>query len=349
MSNFLGVKYIGKKPRKEDNIFNTGAVWTIGQVINFDAKMAMEFAKHTDSFELADVQPGSGLYEAPKKTATEKLAKEPIGYFNVETMDAEALNLFSMRHFGISVDQSKPIEQIREEVVGMARVDAVFDEELHVEAGEDKHFIALLVNNEEYAAFKAGISILKLVPKPAEGDETGSGSELKPAIGTFSESSTYVAPAEAQTTLVAIGASGGAGLDTLQNAPAGSGADDEGDAGEENSPTREKLDIALAALPAETADIEALLVSLRETHGGFFTAQDEVDVRAKVKTAPLQAPEGAPGAAESTDPQAALRADLDKLEAKALREMCKELGLPVANVMKKPQLIEKILAADKAK
>ena len=339
MSNFLGVKYIGKKPRKEDTIFKTNAVWTHGQIINFDAGMALELAKHTDTFELADVQPGVGLYEAPKKSTVQQQSKEPIGYFNVETMDAEALNVFSMRHFGRSIDQTKTIEQIREEVIGLARVEAVFDDELHVEVGEDNHFIALLVNNEEYAAFKAGIAILKLVPKPAVGEDTGG----------FVESSTYVIPKEQKPEFKVISSGGGdagdansvggggAGLDTLQKPAEAPAANDSDETGDDNAPTREKLDAALAAIPTDHADVEALINQLRDQFGGFFTAADEIKVRDSINPVEKKDPRA--------DPTAELKANLEKLDTKALRDMVKEAGLPVSNTMKKEMLIEKLMAA----
>jgi hypothetical protein len=139
--------------------------------------MALEFAKHTDSFELADMNTEAGLYEAPKKAADSQ-EKEPIGFFNVDLMDAEALDVFSMRHFGRSVNKDKPVEEIRAEVLSMARIDAVFDEALHVEAGTDKHFIALQVNDEDYNAFKSGLVVLKLVSSAPADSVPSSGGGL---------------------------------------------------------------------------------------------------------------------------------------------------------------------------
>lgn len=338
MQNIVGVRYIGSKQRKEDNVLNTGVFWVPGQVINFDAASAATLAQHTGVWEITDVDHDAEtkVVGTVKKAAGDPRKYEPQTFANVNAMDKEQLHAFARTTLLRQLPDFET-DKLREEVKSLLTLNFLDDQQGLAAAKnpEDKLIISLHVSQEEFNAFESGELVLKLVPKAASGAQTGGNSEpvfkgdLNFEVGTFNES---------------------IGLAALQ--------------GRENSltsgnikPTPADLDDALEQLPGEYTpeDVESVVTQMKGYFGELFTQEVESTVRALFKPAE-SSPAGNPsstsaGNTEKTnaDPQADLKATLELLETKALRDMVKQAGLPVSNTMTKEKLIEKLLAAAEAK
>ena len=53
--NVVGVKYVGLKARKEDNVAGTGLFWTQGQIHAVPASLVPKFQKHPDVWEIVPI------------------------------------------------------------------------------------------------------------------------------------------------------------------------------------------------------------------------------------------------------------------------------------------------------
>lgn len=311
MQNIVGVRYIGSKQRKEDNVLNTGVFWVPGQVINFDAVSAATLAQHTGVWEITDVDHDAEtkVVGIVKKAAGDPRKYEPQTFANVNAMDKEQLHAFARTTLLRQLPDFET-DKLREEVKSLLTLNFLDDQQAIAAKNkpEDKLIISLHVSQEEFKAFESGELVLKLVPKQAEVEQIG--------------------------------------FDLAANQNGGSG-----------KPTPADLDDALEQLPGDYTpeEVEGVVTQMKDYFGELFTPEVEATVRGMFKPAessPAGDSSSTPsGNTEKTsaDPQAELKANLELLETKALRDMVKQAGLPVSNTMTKEKLIEKLLAAAEAK
>ena len=275
-TNLVGIRYIGRKPQKTDNVADTGAVWQPGQVINFPMDVARKFLSHNNVWAMVDVDPNAETHMGGKKTKATTI--EPVPFVNINEMDINTLAAFARVEFNQTIDVSSDIADARNKVLGFmtnAALDAEADRlQAIADAKSNTHYIGLEVGEEEYQAFIAGWSVLKLVPKPDGGAETGSNQDALSDAGNPQSPEGGPEPVDNSTPT---------------------------EANPENP------------VPAS----EEVITEQNQPHVNDDTA---------------------------TDPLADLKANLDKLDKKALREMCKDAGLKVANTMDEKTLRTKLIA-----
>ncbi len=331
MSNIVGVRYIGSKKLKVDNVLNSGASWFPGQVINFDAASASRLAVHNDVWELTDVNYDAEtvVLDKTKKVGGDPRKNEPAVYADVNSMGKEQLLTFARTNLLRQLPADLEENKLREEVKNLLTM-SFLDDQIglsNANKQDEGLIISLTVSLEEFNAYQAGDLVLKLVPKPAEGEQSGGNGPL----------------AEAGNTEPNGGNGGqGAGIDSLQN--------------QNNSltsgnikPTPADLDDALEQLPGEykPEEVEGVVTQMKGYFGELFTPEVESTVRGLFK--PAEQSTASNTEKTSADPQPDLKSTLELLETKALRDMVKQAGLPVSNTMTKEKLIEKLLAAAEAK
>lgn len=161
-SNIVGVKYIGGKTQKEDNVAGTGAVWVPGQIINFTQDVASKLIYHKDVWELTSANPNGETYLGSKKNPA--LAIEPMPFININEMDAGSLVAYARVEFNRVLDAGADIEALRKEVHGLM-VNQTLDEIHDTKEKPAFYSISLQVTEVERDAFLAGELILRLVPK----------------------------------------------------------------------------------------------------------------------------------------------------------------------------------------
>lgn len=272
-SKLVGVKYIGGKAKKVDNVASTGAEWVPGQVINFNIEIANKLLVHKTVWELCDVDPNGDTYIGNKKATGPVI--DPVPFVNLHEMDINALAAFAKVEFNQAVDISLPIESARNLVHGFMS-NRTADDLASLNKPAPKNTIGIEVNDAEYEAYIAGELVLKLVPASYIGPNTPDSAENQAKAGND---------------------------DTVKVADSTTGKSDDDES---------------------TIDAQALTI----------TAQD-----------PSIAPtESAPVDTKPADPIAELQANLELLDAKQLREMCKQSGIAYANTMTAEKLREKLLA-----
>lgn len=274
-SNIVGVKYIGGKPRKEDNVAGTGAVWVPGQVINFTQDVASKLVQFNTVWELVGANPNGETYLGTKKNPA--LAIEPVPFININEMDAASLVAYARVEFNKVLDAGTEIEALRTQVHGLM-VNQTLDEAETANQKEQLYNISLQVTESERDAFLAGDLILRLVPKLDEGPAVPVifKAEMLEGIGLTDLQPSNVIVLESNNNIATI-----------------------------TKPTTEPLNEQSTTTETANAQVEN---------------QDE----------PLEV-------------------TLAKLDKKALREMCKELGIPVSNTMSEVVLRNKLLAKAGAK
>lgn len=158
--NIIGIRYIGKKPVQEDTVTKSGAVWEPGQVHNFSADDGAKLLQHTDSFEMADVNPEGDFYAGRKRSPA---PHEPPPFVNLSAMNAAALALFARRELNRVVNiEGKQDDQVRAEVLSLMRVTAL--DEAATVPSHDLMVYPLAVTPEELAGLQAGALKAKIVP-----------------------------------------------------------------------------------------------------------------------------------------------------------------------------------------
>ena len=164
MSHIIGIRYIGKKPRKEDTVGNTGAVWKPGQVHNFAEPIARELLAHTDSFEVAPVSIDGDTFMGAQRAKTQAPV---VTYVNLTNMDADQLALFARREFNRVVDiEGRDVEAVRADVHRLMMTMNMDDIAAEAATADLKDRIpyTLNVSVAEYEALMAGHIVSKLVP-----------------------------------------------------------------------------------------------------------------------------------------------------------------------------------------
>jgi len=182
MSNIVGVKYIGSKQRKEDNVLNSGVTWAQGQVINFNIEAANKLAVYADVWVITDVD-----HDAVTKVVGDikpnSRKHEPATFVDVNSMDKDALHAFARTTLLRQLPEME-LDALRD-TVKSELVKSFLDDQEET-AKEGMKLIALEVTEAEYEAYANGVLELKLVPvadkstpetpvneQNAEGETTG--------------------------------------------------------------------------------------------------------------------------------------------------------------------------------
>jgi hypothetical protein len=164
MENIVGIRYIGSKPTKTDNVAGTGAVWKPKEVINFSSSLAALLLVHAGVFALTDVNPKGATYMGNGKKVGGK-QEEPVAFANISGMEAKELDAYARLNFNRGIDLKADIKESRKIVMGWMS-NATLDEEADrlKAAAANKLSITLEVTDLEYEAYQAGTLALKLVP-----------------------------------------------------------------------------------------------------------------------------------------------------------------------------------------
>lgn len=164
--NITGIRYIGNKPVKTDNVANTGATWQPQEVVNFSSSIAALLLVHVGVFEMADVNPNGATFMGGGKKVGGR-DQEPIAFANINDMDVKQLDAYSRLNFNRGIDLTANIEVSRNIVISYM-TSATLDEEaervIEQSANNGNKMIALEVGEAEYEAYLHGILELRLVP-----------------------------------------------------------------------------------------------------------------------------------------------------------------------------------------
>lgn len=169
MSNeIVGIRYVGKKPRQEDTVCKTGAVWLPGQVHNFSAVMAKALLVHTDSFVGAPISMDGGTYLTQGKGRAMNKSHDVAAFVNLNGMSIDQLVLFARRELDRVVQtEGKDEAAIRREV-HFLMTNHSLDQEAErkqAEQVEDGRIAVIYqATAEECAALKEGTVRLAIVP-----------------------------------------------------------------------------------------------------------------------------------------------------------------------------------------
>lgn len=163
MSNsIVGVKYIGAKESKSDNVAGTNAVWKSGEVLNFSSDIAKQLIAYTGVFEIADPDPNASTYIG--KVKQDKTA-DVVPFVNINAMDANALAIYARLNFNQTIDIAAPIQDLRNQVQNFMVQDNLDQLDAEQKASKKQtQSISLDVDEAEYQAYLHGIVELKLVP-----------------------------------------------------------------------------------------------------------------------------------------------------------------------------------------
>lgn len=166
MNHIIGIRYIGKKERKEDTLLGTGAVWLPGQVHNFAEALARQLLQHTDIYEEAPVAIDGDTFMG--KSANGKATEAPaIPYVNLTGMDVDQLALFARREFNRTIDTERDVELVRAEVHRLMTTSNMDEIANEIEAGKGLNGgipYAIRVSEPELEALMSGQLVVRLVP-----------------------------------------------------------------------------------------------------------------------------------------------------------------------------------------
>lgn len=143
----VSIKYIGKREPWHDRLYRTGLVFDCNQVRTIPWDMARKFLRHEDLFEKVDADAKDESDETPEKPEgdtqddsnqepddTQALLDEQEAknkdkddeqkelqalYDQVNVMDKDALKDFAQNHYQQNTNNSKSVENIRIDVIGM--------------------------------------------------------------------------------------------------------------------------------------------------------------------------------------------------------------------------------------
>lgn len=223
-NEIVGIRYVGKKPRQEDTVCKTGAVWLPGQVHNFSAVMAKALLVHTDSFAKAPISMDGGTYLTQGKGRAMNKNHDVAAFVNLNGMGIDQLVLFARRELDRVVQtEGKDEAAIRREV-HFLMTNHSLDQEAErrqAEQVEDGRIaVTYQATAEEYAALKEGTVRLAIVP-----------AEIQMAAPDDAASQTAVA-----------------GGDSTENASTGAATANEANGNAQSEPQAVPLDTLLASL-----------------------------------------------------------------------------------------------------
>jgi len=173
-SNITGVRYIGAKEQKTDNVCGTDAVWKPKQVLNFPSHLAALLIVHAGVFELADVSPKAPTYMGNGKKVDGRTDQEPVAHANLTAMDEKQLDAYSRVNFNKSLDLKKPLVDLRHEVLGYMtgkNIDDEADRKRAEAASQGKLTVEFEVTEQELEAINNNVLKLALIPVEQEPEE----------------------------------------------------------------------------------------------------------------------------------------------------------------------------------
>ena len=143
----VSIKYIGKREPWHDRLYRTGLIFDCNQVRTIPWDMARKLLRHEDLFEKVDADAkgeGDETPEKPEGDTQDDSNQEPDDtqalldkqeaknkdkddeqkelqalYDQVNVMDKDALKDFAQTHYQQNTNNSKSVENIRIDVVGM--------------------------------------------------------------------------------------------------------------------------------------------------------------------------------------------------------------------------------------
>lgn len=128
-SNTVAIEYIGKRDSWTDHLYQSGLEFVTGQVRNVPNVVADKLLRHIDLFERATQTAAPTASEADetsqliintenqeKKLEEQRLELDAIDLVN--TMDKNAVHDYGVKHYGIKINKSKSVENMRAELAG---------------------------------------------------------------------------------------------------------------------------------------------------------------------------------------------------------------------------------------
>lgn len=124
------VEYIGKRESWSDHLYHTGLEFVTGQVRNVPKAVAAKLLHHIDLFAVSENSPAATTSDATetsrllsetdlheKKQDEQRLELDVIDLVN--TMDKDAVQDYGVKHYGIKINKSKSVENMRAELGGL--------------------------------------------------------------------------------------------------------------------------------------------------------------------------------------------------------------------------------------
>jgi hypothetical protein len=116
------IKYVGKKPYKEDNVAGTGIIWAgPGDVQEVTNEKAIEkFLEHKDVWQLVPdstpvVAQSTATPPAPPRGQYEDEEVELPPVIDFNRVGKDRIDQYCRTHLGTKIDQRKPIASIRQQ------------------------------------------------------------------------------------------------------------------------------------------------------------------------------------------------------------------------------------------
>lgn len=162
---FTGIKYIGKKDVQDDSVCGTAAVWHQGTVLNFTDALAKRLIEHTDSFELAPINPDEQTFFGTSG-GKNHVEADPVSYPAFNDMTTEQLVVSAREEFGVNiVAGTRKKDDVLSEVLHLMRSKSLRAEPEKEGAGKDTTTLKFEATPEQLEAYTKGEVVLALVPK----------------------------------------------------------------------------------------------------------------------------------------------------------------------------------------
>lgn len=114
------IRYIGVKPRKEDNVAGTGLVWTPGEVHVVTSEVGSKLLRHPDVWEETEIEQGLEVQPvgtAKKEDKPQKKEDDPRpSLVNFSAMSLPQLREHAKAHFNETLprnfDKAKALDRV---------------------------------------------------------------------------------------------------------------------------------------------------------------------------------------------------------------------------------------------
>lgn len=118
------VKYVGRKARKEDNVAQTGAVWSPGSIVPVNDQAAAKLLQFPDVWIAVTVEEAGDATKADEAAPptpavvllTEEESDRVIHQINLQSMTKVDLRQYAARAFGKDLAEDMRIQDMRREV-----------------------------------------------------------------------------------------------------------------------------------------------------------------------------------------------------------------------------------------
>lgn len=128
-ANTVPVEYIGKRETWTDHLYHSGLTFASGEVRHVPKDVAAKFLHHIDMFVLATQTSAPTPSEADETSQLvsdaqrdlekqEEQRQELDAIDLVNTMDKDAVQDYGVKHYGIKINKSKSVENMRAELAG---------------------------------------------------------------------------------------------------------------------------------------------------------------------------------------------------------------------------------------